>query len=74
MFSYNELVKPPKNVDFPETVQAFRFVWFEEFPWVSNSQWENRTYCLPCILFDHKNVGKFLQKTISVMANSSKTI
>ena len=24
--------KPPQNFDFPETVQLFKFVWFEEFP------------------------------------------
>ena len=29
--------KPPKNFDFPETEQSFRFVWFEEFPWVCYS-------------------------------------
>ena len=34
--------KPPKNFDFPETGQPFRFAWFEEFPWVY-SRWEDRT-------------------------------
>ena len=34
--------KPPKNFDFPETEQPFRFAWFEEFPWVY-SRWEDRT-------------------------------
>ena len=66
--------KPPKNFDFSETEQSFRFVWFEELPWVCCSQWEDRTYCLPCVLFGHKNVGKSLQKTTSKMANSSKNI
>ena len=26
--------KPPKNFDFPETEQSFKFVWFEEVPLV----------------------------------------
>ena len=32
--------KPPKNFDFPETVQLFKFVWFEEYPWICYSRWE----------------------------------
>ena len=46
--------KPPKNFDFPETEQSFRFVWFEEFTWVCYSQWEDGAYCLPCVLFGIK--------------------
>ena len=65
--------KSSKNFDFPETEQLFRFVWFEEFPRVY-SWWEDRTYCLPCVLFGHKYVGKSLQKKMSKMANSSKNI
>ena len=49
--------KPPKNFDFPETEQSFRFVWFEEFTWVCYSRWENGAYCLPYVLFGHKVVG-----------------
>ena len=51
------MYKPPKNFDFPETDRFFRFVWFEEFPWVCYSRWEGGGYCLPCILFGHKVVG-----------------
>ena len=36
--------KPPQNFDFPEAEQPLRFVWFEEFPWVCYSWWEDRTY------------------------------
>ena len=32
------------------------------------------TYYLPCVLFGHKNVIKSLQKTISNLKNSGKTI
>ena len=52
----------PQNFDFPETVQPFMFLWFEEFSWFFYSCWEDRTYYLTCILFGYKNVGKFLQK------------
>ena len=64
--------KPPKIFDFPETEQPL--AWFEKFPWVCYFWWDDRTYYLPCVLFDHKNVRKSLQKTISNMANSSKSI
>ena len=49
--------KPPKNFDFSKTERSFMFVWFEEFPWVCYSWWEDGAYCLPCILFGHKVVG-----------------
>ena len=62
------------NVCFPEAEQPFRFDWFEEFLWLCYSSWEDRTYCLPCVLFGHKNVGKSLQKVISKLVNSSKNI
>ena len=73
------MYKPPKNFDFPETDRFFRFVWFEEFPWVCYSRWEGGGYCLPCILFRHKDVGSsglenIYKKTISNMTNSSKNI
>ena len=64
--------KPPKHVDFPETEKAFRFVWFEEFPWICFSWWEDRNYCLPCVSFGHKDVGKSFKKKISNMAKRSK--
>ena len=66
--------QPNKKFDFPEAEKHFRFVWFEEFPWVRYSLWEDRTYCLLCVLFGHKYVGKSLQKIISKLANSSKSI
>ena len=65
--------KPPKNIDFTEAKQLFMFAWFEEFPWVCYSWWEDRTYCLPCVLFGHKNMEKSLQKTISKMTNNGNT-
>ena len=71
------LCKPPKYFDFPEAEHLFRFFWFEEFPFYIGFHrfpWEDRTYCLPCVLFGHKNVGKYLQKNISKLANSNKNI
>ena len=53
----NNVYKPSKNFDLPETERSFRFVWFEEFPWVCYSRWEDGAYCLPCVLFGHKVVG-----------------
>ena len=32
------------------------FVWFEEFPWVCYSWWEDGAYCLPCVLLGNKVV------------------
>ena len=69
-----KVCKPSKNFDSPEAVQLFMFVWFEEFPWVCYSWWEDGTYCLLCVLFGHKNVGKSLQKIISKLSNSTKNI
>ena len=60
--------KPPKKFDTLETVQPFKFLWFEKFPC---------TCCFrlcACVLFSNKNVGKFLQKPISSNASSSKNI
>ena len=64
--------KPPKHFDFPETEKAFRFVWFEEFPWICFSWWEDRNYCLPCVSSGHKDVGKSLKIYISNMATRIK--
>ena len=66
--------KPPKHFDFPETEKAFRFVWFEEFPWICFSWWEDRNYCLPCVSSGHKDVGKSLKIYIYIsnMATRSK--
>ena len=55
--------KLPKNFDFPEIMQPFRFVWFEECPWVCYSWWEDETYCLPCVLFGYKK-WESLYKTL----------
>ena len=68
------LCKPPENFYFQKTEQSFRFAWFEEFSCVRYFWWEDRTYCLPSLLFFHKNVGKSLEKTISNTANISKNI
>ena len=73
-FLITNVCKPLKNFGTPEIEQPFRFVWFEEFSWVCHCWWEGRTYCLSFVLFGHKNVGKFLQKPISKIANSSKSI
>ena len=37
-------------------------------------EWKDRAFCLPCVIFDLKNVGKSLQKTIWNMTNSCKNI
>ena len=57
--------KPPKDFDFKEAEQSCSFVWFEQFRWVYYFWWEDKTYCLPCVLFGHKNVGKSLEKNDS---------
>ena len=62
--------KPSKIFDFPETEQPF--AWFEKFPWVCYFWWDDRTYYLPCVLFDHKNVGKSLQKTYQTWRTAVK--
>ena len=49
--------KPRNNFEFPETQLSFKTVCFEEFPWACYPRWEDDTYCLPCVLFDHKVVG-----------------
>ena len=73
-FLITNVCKPPKHFDFPEITQPFRFVWFEEFPLVCYSRWEDKSYCMPCILFGYENVGKSLQKTISNKEDSRKNI
>ena len=50
------MCKLTKTFDFPETVS------FEQFPWVCYSCWEDRTYCLPSVLFGYKNVGNPYKK------------
>ena len=59
-FLITNLCQPPKNFDFPETAQPFRFVWFEKFPWICYSCWQDRTSCLPCALFGYENLAKSL--------------
>ena len=58
--------KPPKNFDFPESEQLYRFVWFEEFPWKIEP-----ITCL--VLFVDTNVAISLQKTISNMQPTVET-
>ena len=55
------MCKPIKCCDFLETNQPIRFVSFKEFPWVSYSRCEDRTYYLHYVLFRHKN-GKVFTK------------
>ena len=38
------------------------FVSFQQFPWVCYSCWEDRTYCLPSVLFGYKNAGNPYKK------------
>ena len=48
----------PKILTSEKTKQSFRSVWFEEFPWVCYSLWEDGVYFLRCVLFGHKSVRK----------------
>ena len=61
-------------VNHPKIAEPFRFVWFEEFAWVCYSPWEDRTYCLPFVLFGYKNVGKSLPKTILNMEKKHQNV
>ena len=60
-----------------KTKLLFRFIWLEKFPYGFPilTWWEDGTYCLPFILFGHKNgSSEFLWKTISNMADIIKNI
>ena len=47
------------NFDFQKTELSFTFTWFESFRgFVILDRWEDRTYCLPSLLFGHEN-GSF---------------
>ena len=35
----------------------FRFIWFQEFPWLCYSRWKDGAYCFYCALFDHKSTS-----------------
>ena len=35
----------------------FRFVYFQEFPWLCYSLWKDGAYCLHCVLFGHKSTS-----------------
>ena len=59
--------KPPKDFDFQEAGQPLKS--FYEFVILVE-----KNYCLPCVFFSHKNVWKSLQKAISKLKNSSKSI
>ena len=52
---------PDENFVFPETERCFRFVWLKEFPWLCYSPREDAAYCLSCVLFGYKFVGKALR-------------
>ena len=47
-----------ENFVFPETERCFQFEWLKEFPWVCYSPSEHAAYCLSCVLFSYKFVGK----------------
>ena len=40
-FLIKNVCKPHKTFDFPKTDHHFRFVWFQEFPWLCYSRWED---------------------------------
>ena len=52
---------PDENFVFPETERYFRFEWLKEFPWLCYSPSEDAAYCLSCVLFGYKFVGKKLK-------------
>ena len=56
-FLIKNIYKPHKTFDFPETDRHFRFVWFQEFPWLCYSRWEDGAHCLYCVLFGHKSTS-----------------
>ena len=41
-----------------QTERCFWFEWLKEFPWLCYSPREDAAYCLSCVLFDYKFVGK----------------
>ena len=51
------ICKRPKNFDFPETVQSFRFVGLKSFHGFIILDGTMGSPCLPWVLFGHKNVG-----------------
>ena len=63
--------KSPKYFDFSETEKSVSFVWFEKFPWICYSWWEDKASCLLVFSLVIK-FGKIFQKTISNMESSSK--
>ena len=59
-----------KILTFKKLIGLLGFRWFDEFPWVCYSQWEDGAYYVPCALFYSE---KSLQKTTSNMAaNNNK--
>ena len=53
-FLIKNVYKPHKTFDFPEKDRHFRFVWFQESPWLCYSRWEDGAYCPYYVLFGHK--------------------
>ena len=56
-FLVNNVYELSINFEFSESERSFRFVWFEEFPWVCSSLLEDDAYCSPCVLFGCNNAG-----------------
>ena len=63
-FLIKNLYKPHKTFDFPETDRHFRFVWFQEFPWLCYSRWEDGAYCLYYVLFGQKSTSYSRMKNL----------
>ena len=53
-FLIKNVCKPHETFDLPETDQHFRFVWFQELPWLFYSRWEMGLYC---VSFVHKSTS-----------------
>ena len=52
---------PDENFVFPETERCVQFEWLKEFPWLCYFPSEDAAYCLSCVLFGYKFVGKALR-------------
>ena len=55
--------KPPTNFNFTQTEHSCTIILFEEIQWFCYSP-EDGAYCLPCVLFGHKNSENFYKKYI----------
>ena len=56
-FLINNVYKTNKTFYFSETDQHFVFVWFQKFPWLCYSCWNDGAYYLYCVLSSHKSTS-----------------